>query len=297
MPGPTGKLSFSKFDYGTPLSLPCGRCIGCRMEKQRQWAVRLMHECEMHEDTCFLTLTYRDENLPEYLSLVKGHVQQFMKCLRERVRPRLLRFFLSGEYGDDDQRLDKKRPINPHYHVILFGYSFPDKFYWTTLGEHKLYRSELLEDVWSHGFCSVGSVTFDSCSYVAKYTTKKLTGEKAKEYGKRIPEFALMSRRPGIGATWFDKYRSDVYPSDEVIVKGHVTRPPRYYDIREKQTNPEGFESVARDRERFADNLNEKVKMPDGSVREFHPSAVAHRLAVRERVAAAKLKIRRSSKC
>ena len=39
-----------------------------------------------------------------------------------------------------------------------------------------------------------------------------------------------MSRRPGIGKTWFEKYKEDVYPNDFVILRGKKCRPPKYYD-------------------------------------------------------------------
>ena len=62
------------------------------------------------------------------------------------------------------------------------------------------------------------------------------------------PEYITMSRRPGIGSSWFDKYRSDVYPSDEVILRGKRMRPPRFYDERYKALDPLSFEQLQFDR-------------------------------------------------
>ena len=44
------------------IKLPCGKCIGCRLERSRQWAVRAVLEALLHEHNCFITLTYDDED-------------------------------------------------------------------------------------------------------------------------------------------------------------------------------------------------------------------------------------------
>lgn len=41
-----------------PVTIPCGQCIGCRLERSRQWAVRCVHEASLHTSNCFLTLTF-----------------------------------------------------------------------------------------------------------------------------------------------------------------------------------------------------------------------------------------------
>jgi hypothetical protein len=81
----------------------------------------------------------------------------------------------------------------------------------------------------------------ESCAYVARYVTKKIKGKDAEKHyirwdpltGEGVPiepEYATMSRKPGIGKTWFEKYKADVYPHDYVVVNKHEIRPPRYYD-------------------------------------------------------------------
>lgn len=203
--------------------MPCGQCIGCRLEKTRQWAVRLMHESELHEDNSFVTLTYDEDHLPD-----DGHVhvrdfQLFMKRLRKKwVKP--IRFFHCGEYGDKNAR--------PHYHAILFGIDFPDKVICKVEDGRKSYTSDYLSSVWGMGDVTSADVTFDSCAYVARYVIKKITGKDADEWYQGItPEYATMSRRPGIGRGWYDKWKSDVYPADNVVTKdGQVVKPPAYYD-------------------------------------------------------------------
>lgn len=218
------------------VQIPCGKCIGCRLEKSRQWAVRCMHEASLYEDNCFITLTYSDEHLPFDGSLDKRHLQLFMKRLRRAV-PRKIRYFACGEYGDQLQR--------PHYHICLFNYDFPDKQCFKINNGNKLYESRFLESIWGNGFCILGSLTFDSAAYVARYCMKKIDGVLAEEhYGGRRPEFACMSLKPGIGFGWYEKYRDDCWPSDYLIVNGHRVKVPRYYENKLKEEDPVLLESL-----------------------------------------------------
>lgn len=212
-----------------PLVLRCGQCIDCRLEKSRQWAVRCMHETQMHDVSSFVTLTYRDEDLPERGSLCYRDFQLFMKRLRKQQDAR---FFMCGEYGDKGR---------PHYHACLFGVAFGDRrLFKRGASGSDLFVSARLDELWPHGFCSVGDVTFESAAYVARYVCKKVTGPMAADHYRRFdpatgevfyltPEFARMSLKPGVGALWFERYRTDVFPHDYVIVRGQKARPPRYY--------------------------------------------------------------------
>jgi len=247
--GRSGGVVFKKEDScGVSLDLPCGQCIGCRLERSRQWAVRIMHEASLHECNYFVTLTYRPESLPADLSLNKRHWQLFAKRLRKRVGP--FRFFHCGEYGEQSAR--------PHYHACLFGIDFPDKVFYSESGGNRLYTSELLDSLWSHGDCKIGDLTFESAAYVARYVLKKVTGDAAEQHYSRcdsfgevysvLPEYCTMSRRPGIGYEWFRKYGSEVFPSDEVISRGFPSRPPRYYDSLLEVSEPSVFDLVKRKR-------------------------------------------------
>lgn len=279
--GPEGnRLAFNLKDGGKAISLPCGRCIGCRLERARQWAVRIMHESKMHTENSFLTLTYKPECLPENGTLVVQDCQLFLKRLRKKLSPLKIRFFLCGEYGE--------RFTRPHYHCIMFGYSFPDKIKYSERNGMMLYESEELNDTWGLGDCRIGDVTFESAAYVSNYATKKITGPKSAEhYQGRKPEFLVMSRRPGIGNSWYQKFSTDVYPSDEVIVRGQTTRPPRYYDQILEKNNPVLLETLKAKRQKMADEL-EAFTLKGGHVVHVAPSNNARRLAVRELVASAK---------
>lgn len=206
-----------------PIQIPCGQCIGCRLEKSRQWAMRCVLEASLYDQNTFLTLTYNDANLPADLSLSKRHLQLFMKRLRKRFGNDI-RFYAAGEYGD--------RSLRPHYHLILFNFYPPDGEL-IRLRPMPLYISESLLKLWPFGYHSFGMVSFDSASYVARYCTKKITGPTAEaHYAGREPEFALMSRRPGIGAPWLERFQTDVYPSDTVVLRdGLKLKPPHYFDL------------------------------------------------------------------
>lgn len=227
---------------GEALDLPCGQCVGCRLERSRQWAVRCMHEASLYDENSFLTLTYDDKHLPSDGSLVLRDFQLFMKRLRKSIAPRRVRFYHCGEYGELYSR--------PHYHALLFGYDFGDRKFFSKKGENTIYTSDELSSLWQKGFGVCGQVTFDSAAYVARYIMKKVTGERADlHYGGRRPEYTTMSRRPGIGAGWYKRFSSDVYPLDRVVVNGKETRPPRFYDRLFEKDDRSTFEQIKIKRE------------------------------------------------
>lgn len=222
------------------LELPCGQCFECRLDYSRQWAVRCVHEAKMHAESCMLTLTYGAEHLPSDLSLRPSDFTLFMKRLRERLRPQLVRFYMCGEYGDKGSR--------PHYHCLLFGYSPVDKVFWkTSEAGFKCYTSKFMESVWQNGSVFVGDVTFESAAYVARYVMKKVGSDgkyreildvETGEIILREHEYSQMSLKPGIGGAWFAQYFSDVFPHDRVVVRGVKHKVPRYYNELLKRFNP-----------------------------------------------------------
>lgn len=238
------------------LRLPCGQCTGCRLDRSRHWATRCMHEARQHDQKSFITLTYRDEELPMGGTLILSHWQNFMKRLRKHVKKyhgQTLKFYHAGEYGEQFKR--------PHYHAIIFGWAPVDAELLQMSGDNPIYRSATLESIWGHGFASFGDVTWASAAYVARYCLKKINGPKAEQIdpvtGLRpydridprtgdicevLPEYSTQSN--GIGKSFVQKYLSDVYPHDEVIVNGHPTRPPRYYDSLYERDNPDSMEEI-----------------------------------------------------
>ena len=268
-----------RHDTVKTLSLPCGQCIGCRLERSRQWAIRCMHEAQMHTQNCFITLTYNDAHLPSDKSLHYRHFQLFIKRLRKRYPGRKIRYYMAGEYGENFGR--------PHFHACLFGIDFDDKKLWKrTSANSMLYTSRDLEILWPFGYSSVGDVTFESAAYVARYIMKKVTGKNAKEHYTEIdpesgeiitrkPEFTKMSLKPGIGYEWYKQYTTDVYPHDYVVIRGKKVKPPKYYDKKYKIEQPYEFDELLYIREK-----NAKLHFEDNT---------PERLLVKEQVAKAKL--------
>lgn len=214
-------------EYSESLFLRCGTCVTCLLHRSKQWAIRGMHERAMHERACFVTLTYDEGHLPYGGSLVKSHMQDFMRALRKKFEEPI-RFLGSGEYGS--------RWGRPHYHLIIYGIDFfQDRFVAGRRHGQDVYRSPCLESVWKMGRSEIGSATFESCGYVAGYVSKKL-GDRA--LVGREPEFLLCSRKPGLGASWFERYGESVVARDSVVVSGNEMQVPRYYDVLLERWSP-----------------------------------------------------------
>lgn len=267
-------FDFRKGFQDMPVTVPCGQCIGCRLEKSRQWAMRCVHEASLYDDNCFITLTYNDDNLPADGGLDKSAFPKFMKRLRKRFSDERIRYYHCGEYGGKFHR--------PHYHALLFGFDLPDKNVIPSDAEYPVWESEILEDVWGKGFTEVGSVNFDSASYVTQYVTQKVVGSIAPWYYDGLePEYATMSRRPGIGSGWYEQFKCEVYAADSVIVKGKEVKPPRFYDFQFESTDPARMAAIKRARVR-AQDIDEQR---------------SSRLLVRREVLEASLKIKERDRC
>lgn len=265
--------------YAEPVDLPCGQCVGCRLERARQWAVRCVHEAQLHERNVFVTLTYDEAHLPCPPSLVKEDFRKFMKRLRKWAGVPV-RYFQCGEYGAALRR--------PHYHALLFGVDFSDK---QPFGKG-VYVSRLLQRLWPFGFSTTGEVNFASASYVAGYVVKKVNGDAAAAHYTTVdadgqvltlePEYVSMSLKPGLGAVWLKRFWSDVYPGGEVLMRGCRPRQaPRYYDKLAAVEDPRMVARVKRARGRLA--------------RIYEADQTPERLEVRRKVAEAQLRLRKRS--
>lgn len=256
-----GEIKFTDDGKSHPMEVPCGQCIGCKLDYSRQWATRIVHEASLHNDNCFITLTYNPENLPPDCGLIKRDFKNFMKKLRKKYVPKNpynkklqkkeyeefrekngIRYFHCGEYGERDNR--------PHYHAIIFNFNFDD---WTYLFDspsgEEIYTSPTLEKIWGQGFVTIGKVTFESAAYCARYCVKKINGpmeeiiddktglkhyERFNNFTGEIievqKEYATMSTVPAIAHNWIRNYKSDCYPKDFTTIRGKRTPNPRYYD-------------------------------------------------------------------
>jgi hypothetical protein len=282
-------LSFNKngqyTNIAAPLSLPCGQCTGCRLERSKQWAIRCVHEASLYENNCFITLTYNNENLPKDFSLNKRDFQLFMKRLRKKYVPtnpydkktqealydqfhkkHEIRFYHCGEYGEPTEF--NNYVARPHYHAIIFNHKFKDQTLWKTKRGTELFTSAELEELWPKGFSTIGTVTYDSAGYVARYLLKKLNlsdksspgvkerhqkqythvDRKTGEAFPLLPEYTTMSRKPGIARAWFEKWGKDVFPNDSVVMQGKERTVPKFYDTIYQNNEPEKFDIIKQKR-------------------------------------------------
>lgn len=253
---PRGKMPEDAF-----IQLPCSKCVGCVLERARQWAMRCMDEASLYRENCFVTLTYDEKHLPWNRSLSKREFQLFIKRLRkflgrDSATADPVRYFGCGEYGPENGR--------PHYHILLFNVSFPDRVYLkTTAAGEKIYRSPSLEKVWTMGFSSVGDVTRKAAAYVARYNFKKVGGVAEREGYVRPSsgevlekEFVEMSRGSkkrgtgGVGRGWIEKFQSDVFPRGIRVIEGVDTPSCKFYDSHYAKVDPVGFARLKSLRER-----------------------------------------------
>lgn len=210
--------------------VPCGQCIGCRLDYAKQWAERCSLEAAMYEENMFLTLTYNDENLP--LNCSKKDFQLFIKRLRNHFSDREIRFFGCGERGSLSGR--------PHYHIIIFNAKFNDLKYLKHSGENNLYTSPTLEKLWPYGFSTIGEADYNSINYTARYVMKKIKG-------KQSDEFLLMSRRPGIGAEYLKKNIDKIKAQDLIYFPFSESKKQaslsRYFKNQIEIENPDYFKN------------------------------------------------------
>jgi len=245
--GKTCKNRITWSPPGKPIQLPCRRCIGCRAAKTKEWAVRCVHEAQLYENNSFITLTYADEHMPADGSVNHRHWQLFFKKLRKKFQSQIIRFYMAAEYGEKLGR--------PHYHALLFNLAFEDRQLWKDQNGTRLYHSPTLTKTWGKGFCSIGEVNLKTAAYVARYIMKKMTGDIAETHYQKIdtltgeiyqvePEYNQMSRMPGIGKGWFEKYKSDVYPDDFIIINGQKLSTPNYYFQQLKALEPDFADEI-----------------------------------------------------
>jgi len=260
-----GQFTLKKIGDTAPIEksvlVPCGQCMSCRITYQRQWATRMVHESKMHDQTCFLTLTINDENRRPDHSLDQRHMQLFLKRLRKSLGSKKIVYYYASEYGENTQR--------EHYHAIIFGYMPEDR---KQVSRNKqgdpLYQSESLNALWKLGHVTIGNFNLTTAEYCAKYVTKMYIGaDKENAYSwvnedgeviNREPPFQRASTRPALGFSFYDKYKSDMYPHDRVIIDGKPREIPKAYDRRFRKEDPDSYKLIKRKRnDQFTNTLNQ----------------------------------------
>lgn len=220
-----------------PMLLPCGKCIACRLTYAEQWADRCVLEAQKWEHNVFVTLTYDDEHVPmnedgSYFTLKPEDFNLFIRRLRNRAKTSPIRYYMCGEYGSETMR--------PHYHAIIFNLEITDlKEYDPHKVGYHIYTSKWLNEIWKLGECKIGTVTPQSAQYTAKYITKK-NDKIAYDQMGIVPEYARMSRRPGIASDILESIGMDIINGEELYTKpGHKLKIPKYYvnKLKEKEEN------------------------------------------------------------
>lgn len=246
--------------YPGAIAIPCGHCIGCRLDYSRSWADRMMLELDHSKKAVFVTLTYDNDNVPfttdengEFgiFTLYKPDLQKFFKRLRKKFSGREIRFYAAGEYGSHTQR--------PHYHAIIFGLSLEDFPDLQLRGKNELgqchFQSDQLASIWQNGFTLIADVSWKTCAYVARYVQKKVYGSMTylqDQYGAE-PEFSLMSRRPGLGAYYIEDH-PDMFDVSQLYVRGYdqPIRIPKYHLKKLELISPELHAKILEERKQYA---------------------------------------------
>lgn len=228
-----GRLSFSEKAWhkeSEPLEFPCRKCIPCRANQASEKATRAWHESQMHEDSIFLTLTYKD---PGPTRLHYRDFQLFMKRLRKAHANTQISYLVTGEYGPKTKR--------PHWHALIFGYSPKTK---TPLRKNPngdtLYSSSAIDKLWSHGAHDFGEVTLQSANYVARYALKKL--DHGQDQDHDFHPIHKTGSKHALGKTWIQKYWQQTFNHGYVLSPENTRLPiPRYYEDWFKKTHPEEY--------------------------------------------------------
>lgn len=258
------------------IRVPCGKCIGCRLDYSREWASRIvMESLDYPHNSIFLTFTYSDDNVPctltdgsdkvvhgidqankfglSGLTLFKKDTQDFWKRLRYNIEYNYndsmkIRYYCAGEYGSRTHR--------PHYHACVFG--VPDDL--VPVGKNKfgdtLYDSPLIRESWGLGHITIGKLDYKTAAYTARYTLKKAQGEDHSFNDKLgiAREFVTMSRKPGLGVNYYLEHKDQIYENDEIILpasskdKPNIVKPPRYFDILYTADSPKDMAKIKQNR-------------------------------------------------
>ncbi|MBO5210857.1 MAG: hypothetical protein J6B80_02900 [Clostridia bacterium] len=260
--------------------VPCGKCVGCRLDYSREWADRCYLESLSKSPNWFVTLTYDDVNLPvtEFYdgeniiytnSLVKSHISEFLKRLRRyydyHFQLQDISFYGCGEYGSQFQR--------PHFHLLLFGCPIPDLELFTYKDGFATYNSDIFSKTWNKGFVTINEFTWETASYVARYCLKKQYGDNSIFYEANglAPEFSIMSRSPGIGYKYFDEHKYEIFERGYIPVKksnGVFHSPiPKYFERMLEKDDPLYFQQYkVEKRNKFFDSYVNDFQLSSSEV-------------------------------
>ena len=261
--------------------IPCGKCIGCRLDYSRDWANRGYLESLYYEQNYFITLTYDEKHLtiPQEMEtsegitytdleenewkgiLVPKEFKRFLNTLRKISKREFkhtgIRYIGCGEYGGKEKR--------PHYHLILFNCPLPiESFYKPRCSWNKdmYYQNEIIERAWPNGISNICEANWNTIAYTARYITKKVNGKESEEYYTmqgQIPEFLRSSTQPGIARQYYEDHKKEIYEKDKIMIvtKDGVqwSTPPKYFDRLLKKEDPEKMKWIKEQRRRKNINM------------------------------------------
>ena len=219
--------------------IPCGHCLGCRLDHAKEWSNRIEMELAKHPyNNWFLTITYDEEHVP--LSVSKRDVQLFIKKVR-KLAP--LRYFLASEYGP--------RTLRPHYHMILLNHNIGKAKRW----DKQLVECLDLEKIWGKGRILGAEANSATVAYTTAYTVKK-----AYELDKDWPSwmekpFILMSRRPGLGSEFIETKLDETSEEGKIYINGRK-RMPRYMKNKLEKKDPEKLKAIQDANKRTAEQYH-----------------------------------------
>ena len=224
----TKKVKFrysSDCDDREKITIPCGHCLGCRLDHANMWATRIMVEAKEWTTNCVIALTYNDKNLrkdekTKLNTLYKKDLQDFLKRLRyyekgveewthpiKGIKENPIRYFACGEYGRSGTRAPAGG--NPHFHVILFNWKPKDlKFYKYNKYGDTIWKSESLQKIWGNGFVTIEELNYNTACYVARYVQKKAGIASIKrEYTEKYEKIVKIDERNGKP---FETYKREI---------------------------------------------------------------------------------------
>jgi hypothetical protein len=219
--------------------------LHCELGNENSWALRICHEALLSSGpSWFVTNTFAPEYAVPESSVSREVHQLYVKRVRRRFGK--VRYVVAGEYGEQWGR--------PHYHYALFGLDVPDlKYSRSNERGERLYTSEVLSKLWGFGFVEVAPLDVGGARYLAGYLSRD---RRAKEPGwndyihddgrvtARDPAFFLMSRRPGIGRGYVEKFGTQFAAHDFVVLDGRKYPRPQYYTRLLEQLQPELAEKL-----------------------------------------------------
>lgn len=188
------------------ITVPCGKCASCLINRRNEWIVRLTEEARHCPASFFLTLTYNDDNIPLTESglptVRRADVLLFIRRIRRRLGSRSLRYYLVSEYGP--------KTFRPHYHGLFFLYT-------DVVLSVDLFR--IFEEAWcdSSEGSSLGFISATPCNparigYCASFHVGKGSLPDFGDVDYPPDEcFCIMSRRPGLGSSYLDNPPSSFF--------------------------------------------------------------------------------------